>query len=86
MIEAARLKARASIALALDCFAAATAAAHGLTLLTGDPTCWSSSTHRAGLKTCVQPDPTTPLILARRQACGAGCWLTDEARWIGSVT
>jgi predicted nucleic acid-binding protein len=36
MIEAARLKARASIALA-DCFAAATAAAHGLTLLTGDP-------------------------------------------------
>jgi predicted nucleic acid-binding protein len=36
MIEAARLKARASIALA-DCFAAATAAAHGLTLFTGDP-------------------------------------------------
>lgn len=36
MIEAARLKTRASIALA-DCFAAATAAAHGLTLLTGDP-------------------------------------------------
>ncbi len=36
MIEAARLKARASIALA-DCFAVATAAAHGLTLLTGDP-------------------------------------------------
>jgi predicted nucleic acid-binding protein len=36
MIEVARLKARAAIALA-DCFAAATAAAHGLTLLTGDP-------------------------------------------------
>ena len=36
MIEAARLKARASIALA-DCFAATTAAAHGMTLLTGDP-------------------------------------------------
>lgn len=36
MIEAARLKARASIALA-DCFAATTAAAHGLVLLTGDP-------------------------------------------------
>ena len=36
MIEAARLKARASIALA-DCFAATTAAAPGLTLLTGDP-------------------------------------------------
>jgi len=36
MIEAARLKARASIALA-DCFAAATAAAHGVVLLTGDP-------------------------------------------------
>ena len=36
MIEAARLKARASIALA-DCFAVATAAAHGLTLLTGNP-------------------------------------------------
>lgn len=36
MIEAARLKARAAIALA-DCFAATTAAAHGLTLLTGDP-------------------------------------------------
>jgi predicted nucleic acid-binding protein len=36
MIEVARLKARASIALA-DCFAATTAAAHGLTLLTGDP-------------------------------------------------
>jgi predicted nucleic acid-binding protein len=36
MLEAARLKARASIALA-DCFAAVTAAAHGLTLLTGDP-------------------------------------------------
>jgi len=36
MIEAARLKARAAIALA-DCFAATTAAAHDLTLLTGDP-------------------------------------------------
>ena len=36
MVEAARLKARASIALA-DCFAAATAAAHGVPLLTGDP-------------------------------------------------
>jgi predicted nucleic acid-binding protein len=36
MIEVARLKARAAIALA-HCFAAATAAAHGLTLLTGDP-------------------------------------------------
>jgi predicted nucleic acid-binding protein len=36
MIDAARLKARASIALA-DCFAATTAAAHGLVLLTGDP-------------------------------------------------
>jgi predicted nucleic acid-binding protein len=36
MIEAARLKARAAIALA-DCFAATTAAAHGLVLLTGDP-------------------------------------------------
>ncbi|HEU4974511.1 MAG TPA: PIN domain-containing protein [Baekduia sp.] len=36
MIEAARLKARASIALG-DCFAAVTAAAHGLPLLTGDP-------------------------------------------------
>jgi len=36
MIDAARLKARASIALA-DCFAAVTAAAHGLPLLTGDP-------------------------------------------------
>lgn len=36
MIEVARLKARASIALG-DCFAAATAAAHGLVLLTGDP-------------------------------------------------
>jgi predicted nucleic acid-binding protein len=36
MIEAARLKARAAIALG-DCFAVATAAAHGLVLLTGDP-------------------------------------------------
>jgi len=36
MIEAARLKAAASIALG-DCFALATAAAHGLALLTGDP-------------------------------------------------
>jgi predicted nucleic acid-binding protein len=36
MIEAARLKARASIALG-DCFAVTTAAAHGLFLLTGDP-------------------------------------------------
>jgi predicted nucleic acid-binding protein len=36
MIETARLKARAAIALG-DCFAATTAAAHGLTLLTGDP-------------------------------------------------
>jgi predicted nucleic acid-binding protein len=36
MLEAARMKAHASIALA-DCFAAVTAAAHGLTLLTGDP-------------------------------------------------
>lgn len=36
MIEAARLRARAAIALA-DCFAAVTAAAHDLVLLTGDP-------------------------------------------------
>jgi uncharacterized protein with PIN domain len=36
MIEVGRLKARASIALG-DCFAIATAAAHDLTLLTGDP-------------------------------------------------
>ena len=36
MIEAARLKARAPIALG-DCFAVVTAAAHGLVLLTGDP-------------------------------------------------
>lgn len=36
MIEVARLKAWASIALA-DCFAIATAAAHGVVLLTGDP-------------------------------------------------
>ena len=36
MIEAARLKARAPIALA-DCFAVVTAAAHNVTLLTGDP-------------------------------------------------
>lgn len=36
MIETARLKARASIALG-DCFAITTAAAHGLVLLTGDP-------------------------------------------------
>jgi hypothetical protein len=36
MIEAARLKARSPIALG-NCFALATAAAHGLALLTGDP-------------------------------------------------
>lgn len=36
MVDAARLKARTAIALG-DCFAAATAAAHGLPLLTGDP-------------------------------------------------
>lgn len=36
MIEAARLKAAAAIALG-DCFALATAGAHGLVLLTGDP-------------------------------------------------
>jgi predicted nucleic acid-binding protein len=36
MVDAARLKARAAIALG-DCFAIATAAAHGLVLLTGDP-------------------------------------------------
>jgi predicted nucleic acid-binding protein len=36
MIEAARLKARAAIALG-DCFAIATATARGLVLLTGDP-------------------------------------------------
>ncbi len=36
MVEVARLKARAAIALG-DCFAATTAAAHGLALLTGDP-------------------------------------------------
>jgi uncharacterized protein with PIN domain len=36
MIETARLKARAPIALG-DCFAVATAAGHGLPLLTGDP-------------------------------------------------
>ena len=36
MLEVARLKARAPIALG-DCFALATAAAHDLPLLTGDP-------------------------------------------------
>ncbi len=36
MIEVARLKARAAIALG-DCFAVATAAAHEVVLLTGDP-------------------------------------------------
>jgi PIN domain nuclease of toxin-antitoxin system len=36
MIEVARLKARAAIALG-DCFALTTAAAHDLPLLTGDP-------------------------------------------------
>jgi predicted nucleic acid-binding protein len=36
MVETARLKAELPIALA-DCFAIATAAARGLTLLTGDP-------------------------------------------------
>jgi PIN domain nuclease of toxin-antitoxin system len=36
MLEVARLKARAPIALG-DCFAVATAAAHDLPLLTGDP-------------------------------------------------
>jgi predicted nucleic acid-binding protein len=36
VVEAARLKARAPIALA-DSFAAATAAGHGVVLLTGDP-------------------------------------------------
>jgi PIN domain nuclease of toxin-antitoxin system len=36
MVEVARLKARAPIALA-DCFAVSTAAAHDLVLLTGDP-------------------------------------------------
>jgi uncharacterized protein with PIN domain len=36
MIEVARLKARATIALG-DCFAVTTAAAHDLALLTGDP-------------------------------------------------
>jgi predicted nucleic acid-binding protein len=36
MVEAARLKARAAMALG-DCFAAVTAAAHDLVLLTGDP-------------------------------------------------
>jgi len=36
MIETARLKARLPIALG-DCFAVATAAAHRLPLLTGDP-------------------------------------------------
>jgi uncharacterized protein with PIN domain len=36
MVEVGRLKTRAAIALA-DCFAVATAAAHNLVLLTGDP-------------------------------------------------
>jgi hypothetical protein len=36
LIDAARLKACAALALA-DCLAATTAAAHGLVLLTGDP-------------------------------------------------
>jgi predicted nucleic acid-binding protein len=36
MVETAQLKSRLAIALA-DCFAIATAAAHGLPLLTGDP-------------------------------------------------
>jgi predicted nucleic acid-binding protein len=42
MIEAARLKARLPIALA-DCFAIATAAAHGAVLLTGDSEILDSS-------------------------------------------
>lgn len=36
MIDVARIKARAAVALG-DCFALATAAAHGATLFTGDP-------------------------------------------------
>ena len=36
MVEVARITARAAIALG-DCFAVATAAAHGIVLLTGDP-------------------------------------------------
>lgn len=36
MVEVARLKARVPVALG-DCFALATATAHGLPLLTGDP-------------------------------------------------
>jgi hypothetical protein len=36
MVESARLKARLPMALG-DCFAVATAAAHGLPLMTGDP-------------------------------------------------
>ena len=36
MIEVARLKSRAAIALG-DCFAVVTAAAHGVVLMTGDP-------------------------------------------------
>jgi predicted nucleic acid-binding protein len=50
MIEAARLKARLPIALG-DCFAIATAAAHDLPLLTGDP----EIVERAGLP-CVVED------------------------------
>ncbi len=49
MVETARLKAAHPIALA-DCFAIATAAAHALTLLTGDP----ELTEREGLPCAVE--------------------------------
>ena len=51
MVEAARLKATLPIALG-DCFAIATAAAHGLPLLTGDP----EVLDRAGELPCATED------------------------------
>jgi hypothetical protein len=49
MIEAARLKAIAPIALE-DCFALVTAAARGAVLLTGDPEILELADHPCGLE------------------------------------
>jgi predicted nucleic acid-binding protein len=68
MIDAARLKARAPIALA-DCFAATTAAADSC-CSPAIPSCSSSTIRRAILRTCERPERQLRYLWATASALG----------------
>jgi len=59
MVETARLKAAPPLAPG-DCFAVATAAAHGLPLLTGDPSSMESSDRQSVAGRANAPEPYAP--------------------------